>query len=121
MVVLLAGRMEITDDEGAPIGLGLRPIGYAVWLAREIVRSNIEVTRLILDPNLPIHPRMIRVEANQKTELGRVILANSITLTPGTVSVDIQGNRIWVHALSFDDTEDDLSGDMDRRVCKLEV
>jgi multicomponent Na+:H+ antiporter subunit E len=121
MVVLLAGRMEITDDEGAPIGLGFRPIGYAVWLAKEIVRSNIEVTRLILDPNLPIHPRMIRVEANQKTELGRVILANSITLTPGTVSVDMQGNRIWVHALSFDDAEEDLSGDMDRRVSKLEV
>lgn len=112
--------MEILDDEGAPIGLGLRPISYSLWLAKEIIEANIEVTRLILDSKLPIHPRMIRVKANQKTELGRVILANSITLTPGTVSVDMHGNRIWVHALSYEDAEEDLSGDMGRRVCELE-
>lgn len=120
-VIFFAQRMEILDDEGAPIGLGLRPISYSLWLAKEIVEANIEVTRLILDSKLPIHPRLIRLKANQKTELGRVILANSITLTPGTVSVDMHGDRIWVHALSYEDAEEDLSGDMGRRVCELEM
>ncbi len=120
-VVWLAERMHIKDAEGAPIGMGLRPVGYLFWLIKEVIKSNIEVTRVILDPKLPIHPRMIRVRAGQKTELGRVILANSITLTPGTVSVDMQGDRIWVHALSFEGAEDDLSGDMDRRISSLEI
>ncbi len=118
--VVIAGRMQITDEEGTPLGMGLRPIGYAIWLAKEIVKANVEVARLIVDPELPVRPRMICVHANQKTELGRVILANSITLTPGTVSVDLQADRIWVHALSFEGAEEDLTGDMDRRVCGLE-
>ena len=119
-IIWLEKRMEILDDEGAPI-LGLRSVAYMIWLCKEIIEANIEVTRLVLDPKLPIRPRMIRVEANQETALGRVILANSITLTPGTVSVDMQGNRIWVHALSFEGAEEDLSGDMDRRICELGV
>ena len=112
--------MEILDDEGAPL-LGFRTFAYGLWLMKEIVEANIEVARLVLDPKMPIRPRMIRIKSNQKTELGRVILANSITLTPGTVSVDMQGDHIWVHALSFEGAEDDLSGDMDRRICDLGV
>ena len=100
--------------------LGLRPIGYAIWLIEEILRANVEVARLIVDRQLPLRPRLICVHAQQATELGRVILANSITLTPGTVSVDMRGDRIWVHALSFGDAEEDLSGDMNRRVSGLE-
>ena len=119
-VILLYRRMQILDDEIAPL-LGVKPIAYGLWMITEIVLANIEVAKLIVDPKLPIRPQMIRVKANQATELGRVILANSITLTPGTVSVDMQGDRIWVHALSFEGAEEDLSGDMDRRICELGV
>lgn len=119
-VILLEKRMEILDDEGAPL-LGLKPFAYGAWLVKEIVEANIEVTRLVLDPKLPIRPRMIQVKASQKTALGRVILANSITLTPGTISVDMQGDRICVHALSFEGAEEDMSGDMDRRISDLGV
>lgn len=120
LVVLLAYRMQIIDDEGTPLNMGLRPISYALWLLREIVVANIQVARVIIDPKLPIKPRMVRVKANQKTTLGRVILANSITLTPGTVSVNLNDGKIDIHALSFEGAEDDMSGDMDRRVCALE-
>jgi len=120
LVVLLANRMQIIDDEGTPLNMGLRPISYVLWLLKEIVVANIQVARVIVDPKLPIKPRMVRVKANQKTTLGRVILANSITLTPGTVSVNLNGDKIDIHALSFEGAEDDLSGDMDRRVCALE-
>ena len=116
----ISRRMGIVDEEGAPVEFGLRPFFYAPWLAKEIVVSNLEVTKILLAPKLELQRNLIEVHANQHTELGRVILSNSITLTPGTVAVNLQGDRILVHALSFEGAEEDLSGDMDRRVCRLE-
>jgi multicomponent Na+:H+ antiporter subunit E len=114
-------RMKIVDEEGAPVQLGIRPFTtYAPWLIKEIFKSNIEVTKIVLSPKLKLQRNLIEVGAHPKTELGRVILANSITLTPGTVSVSMDKDRILVHALSFEGAEEDLSGDMDRRVCRLE-
>jgi len=121
LVVLLSWRMDIVDEEAAPVQLGLRPfIFYAPWLAWRIVLANIDVARLILDPQLPVSPVIVRVKASQKGDLGRVIYANSITLTPGTVSVDMMGDVITVHALTTKLAESDQSGDMDRRVTQLE-
>ncbi len=98
--IYLSVRMGIVDEEGTPTHLGLRPFtSYAPWLIKEIVVSNLEVTQIIIDPDLPIKRNLVEVTANQKTALGRVILANSITLTPGTVSVNVEGNKIIVHAL----------------------
>lgn len=119
--IWLCRRMKIIDAEGAPVELGVRPFTtYAPWLVKEIVKSNIAVTKIVLSPDMKLQRNLIEVGANQKTELGRVILANSITLTPGTVSVSMQQDRILVHALSFDGAEEDLSGEMGRRVCRLE-
>jgi len=116
----LSIRMGIVDEEGAPAELGLRPLAYVPWLVKEIVESNVEVTRTILSKEMNLKRNMIEIGAHQKTELGRVILANSITLTPGTVSVKMEGDRILVHALSFEGAEEDLSGEMGRRICALE-
>ena len=119
--VWIADRMGIVDEEGAPAELGIRPFtNYLPWLAKEIVESNIEVTKTILSKEMDLKRNMIEIGAHQKTELGRVILANSITLTPGTVSVKMEGDRVLVHALSFEGAEEDLSGEMGRRVCRLE-
>ena len=119
--VWLCRRMKIVDAEGAPVELGIRPFTtYSPWLIKEIVKSNIAVTKIVLSPDMKLQRNLIEVGANQKTALGRVILANSITLTPGTVSVSMQEDRILVHALSFDGAEEDLSGEMARRVCRLE-
>jgi len=121
IVTLLSRRMQIVDEEGAPLQLGLRPFtSYMPWLIKEIVIANVDVARLILHPRLPISPRMIRVRASQKGDLGRVIYANSITLTPGTVSVDIAGDEIAVHALTRKAAELEASSDMDRRVSSME-
>ena len=119
--IWLAARMKIVDDESAPVQLGLRPFTtYFPWLMKEIVISNIKVAKIILSPRLKLQRRMITVIAQPKTELGRVILANSITATPGTISVQMEDDKIQIHALSFEGAEEELSGDMDRRVCKLE-
>jgi multicomponent Na+:H+ antiporter subunit E len=117
----LSRRMGIVDEEGAPSQLGLRPFTrYAPWLAKEIVLSNVAVARTILSPRMRLMRNMVRIKSHQRTQVGRVILANSITLTPGTVSVDLEGDEILVHALSLEEAADDLSSDMGERICRLE-
>ncbi|MDG2380198.1 MAG: Na+/H+ antiporter subunit E [Pirellulaceae bacterium] len=113
--------MGILDEESVPVWLGLKPFTrYLPWLTKEIVSSNLDVARRIADPKLPISPSMIYVKSDQKTAVGRVIMANSITLTPGTISVELQDGFIQVHALSHEGAAEDLSGEMNRRVTELE-
>ncbi len=127
--------MRIIDEESVPAQLGIiRPLIYLVWLIKEVVKSNLEVTRIILDPELKLQRNLVEIGTQSKTELGRVILANSITLTPGTIAVSmdkyfttdpesgdlVEKNRILVHALSFEGAEEDLAGDMEQRVLTVE-
>ena len=116
IVVLIAHRMDVIDREGFPIHLGWRILTYWVWLAVEIVKANLDVARRVLDPRLPIHPLLVRVKASQASQLGQVIYANSITLTPGTVSMLLDGGEILVHAIAREMAEDLEGGEMDRRV-----
>jgi multicomponent Na+:H+ antiporter subunit E len=122
-VVWLSVRMKVADAEGVPLGLNyLRVLRYLGWLAVEIGKSNLDVARRVLTPGpLPISPRLIRVPASQRTELAQVIYANSITLTPGTVSVDVAGGEILVHALHADAAAGLESGSMDRKCAELEA
>ncbi|NIQ97675.1 MAG: Na+/H+ antiporter subunit E, partial [Desulfuromonadales bacterium] len=85
LVVAIALRMDVLDHEGHPIHLSTRFVGYWVWLIVEIVKANIDVAKRIWSPSLPISPAMFLLNAGQTGELGQVIYANSITLTPGTV------------------------------------
>ncbi len=114
-----AARMRILDAEAVPIHLLPRGLVYWVWLLREIVKANIDVAKVILHPKLPISPVMLKVPASQKTELGRSIYANSITLTPGTVAVGMGDDDITVHALTRDGAAG-LDGTMDAKVRWLE-
>ncbi len=120
IVVLIANRMDVIDHEGQPVQLGWRILAYWVWLAIEIVKANLDVARRILDPKLPIDPVLVRVKASQASELGQVIYANSITLTPGTVSMQVGGGEILVHAIAREMAEDLEGGEMDRRVTAVE-
>ena len=120
LVVFISLRMRIVDDEGSPIQLPLGLVRYLPWLVIEIVKANVAVALRIVSPGLPIQPRVIRVRAGQRTDIGRVIYANSITLTPGTVTVDTEGDHITVHALTRDAAEGVLTGEMDRRVARVE-
>lgn len=119
LVVVVTVRMEVADHEGHPLHLTWRALIYWPWLIIEIVKANIDVAKLILSPSVQITPTLIRVKASQKSDLGQVIYANSITLTPGTISVDVANNEILVHALSRDGAEALLEGEMDRRVTRM--
>jgi multicomponent Na+:H+ antiporter subunit E len=120
LVLYIAHRMDLYDHETFPFHLKGRIFGYWGWLAKEIFKANIDVAKIVLAPSMPISPRVVRVKATQKSDLGLVIFANSITLTPGTVTIDIEGDEMIVHALSQDLADGVLNGDMDRRVTALE-
>uniref|UniRef100_A0A1S7LHG2 Multisubunit Na+/H+ antiporter, MnhE subunit n=1 Tax=Magnetococcus massalia (strain MO-1) TaxID=451514 RepID=A0A1S7LHG2_MAGMO len=120
LVVVITLRMEVADHEGHPIHLGPRWIGYWLWLLKEIIVSNIDVARRLVARDMPIQPHTVRIKVSQKTDLGKTIYANSITLTPGTVSMSVEGDEILVHALADDFSEGLKEGTMDRKVTKLE-
>lgn len=120
LVLWIAMRKDIVDHEAAPSHLSsLGLLRYWVWLLWQIVLANIDVSRRILDPRLPISPRLIKVPARMD-DVSRVIYANSITLTPGTVSIEVSENEITVHSLTAAGAEDLLEGEMGRRVAALE-
>ena len=119
LIVVITQRMEVADHEGHPIHLTWGALSYWPWLVIEIIKANIDVAKCIVSPSLPISPTMIRVKASQTSDLGQVIYANSITLTPGTISVDVANGEILVHALSRAGAESLLDGEMDRRVTRM--
>ena len=98
LTVWLSQRLQSIDSEGQPLQLNL--LAYFIWLIKEILVANIDVIKRIISPELPISPTWVKVKSTQKTRLGRVLFANSITLTPGTVSVQIDDETILVHGLS---------------------
>src|SRR3990167_2981669 len=97
---LAAVRMKIADSEGHPIHLVGGAVTYFPWLVREIAKSAWAVTKIILHPRLPISPTLTTVKASQQTPPGVATYANSITLTPGTITVGVSGHELTVHALT---------------------
>ena len=96
-----------------------RLIVYLAWLVGEIIKSGVYVAYVVLHPKMPIQPMLVRFTSKQPNVLARVILGNSITLTPGTITLDIQDDRFVVHALTRDTEEGLVSGDMESRVAQL--
>ena len=117
VTIFLAKRMNIIDHESYPLHLLARFPAFLVYLSREIVNANIDVIKRIMTLNgKSISPQLIKIPVPQKTDLGRVIYANSITLTPGTVSVELTKDTVTVHALSKQAAEDLSTGTMARAI-----
>ena len=91
-------KANFIDNEGLPLHLLVRLPVYTIWLFKEIIKANIDTAKIIIlnDPN----PQNFRVKSSQKTEAGRVMYANSITLTPGTVTTQLDEDILEVHALT---------------------
>lgn len=119
-VALLARWMRLVDREGAPFQILAGLVPYIPWLVVEVFKSNIAVARVILSPRLPISPRVVDFHGHQQTDLGRFIYANSITLTPGTITVRLDSDGFRIHALTKEALDGTEEGEMDRRVCRLE-
>jgi multicomponent Na+:H+ antiporter subunit E len=112
----VAHRMDVVDDESHPLHLSTKLIRYWGYLLRQIVVANIKMVGTILSPNPDINPRIVRVRISQDSELGKVVLGNSVTLTPGTVTLDIDGDMMEVHALNEATARDIENGIFDQRV-----
>jgi len=115
LVVFLAMRMETTDQEGLPFHVGGRFFVYFPWLMKEIFVANVHVAKIILDPKLPISPILVHYRASQTTDLGRAIYANSITLTPGTITTGVKGDELEIHSLTWLDVDGREEDEMDSR------
>ncbi len=96
-----------------------RFIAYIPWLIQQIVLSNIHVASLALSPKMPIDPQIIKFKTKLETDISWVTLANSITLTPGTITMDIKDGVYYVHALSKKVAEDLNTGDMEDKVAHI--
>lgn len=119
LVVYLSYRMHLFDTDIFALRLSLRLFRFWAWLAGEVIRSSLEVARLVLSPKLPISPTVVEFPTICSHPVDRVILGNSITLTPGTLTLNIDGNNVLVHSLTKQGAEDVLAGEMDRRVAAL--
>lgn len=112
LTVVLALRMDVIDHESHPLHLRRQLPRYWVFLSREVILANLDVVRRILTPGKSFSPQLRQLPLPQKTALGQVIYANSITLTPGTVTVQLGTDSIRIHALSREAAEDLQTGRM---------
>jgi multicomponent Na+:H+ antiporter subunit E len=118
--VWVALRMEANDGERVPLHVGGRFWRYFPWLMKEIFVANLKVARLILTPSLPISPMLVRYRGSQRTDLGRALYANSITLTPGTITIGVRGSDFLIHSLTRIEVEVVEEDEMDRRCTWVE-
>ena len=114
--VYLAHRMDVIDHDSHPIHHLTGLVRFWPYLMVQVIKSNIDVIGRILRPGRSISPQMVDLPLPQRSDLGRVIYANSITLTPGTVSVHLGKDFITVHALSKQAADDLGRGEMASRV-----
>ena len=122
LVLFLTYRMNQVDDDRVQIELNpLKFLGYIGWLLVEIAKSNIAVTKTVLAYQMPIKQNFFNVPYTQRTDLAQVVFANSITLTPGTVTVETDDGFFLVHALLYSDDDIDALAEMDRRVSATEL
>ena len=118
--VFVCRRLKILDDELMPIHAIWGLIWYLPYLLWQIILSNLHVAKVIWSPGLQINPKVVKIPTKAKTGFGIMTYANSITLTPGTVTITVDNDEMLVHALD-DQTADDLvNGDMDDMVLKME-
>lgn len=119
LVVLYAWRMDRADGYTFRFRVTWRVPFYLLWLIKEVFWANLKVARIILHPKLPISPIIVPFRATMKSDLGRFIYANSITLTPGTITTGTDGDTLRIHALTWHDVDGREEDEMDRRICAM--
>jgi multicomponent Na+:H+ antiporter subunit E len=119
-VLWIALRMDVVDLEATPLHLTHRAPFYWAWLCIEMLHSNLDTCKRILRPSRLVRPVVENIEADQTTDLGKVIYANSVTLTPGTLSMHLDNQQLQVHALDQSMIEALKNGSMASRVKRME-
>ena len=119
LVVWFLRRMDKVDGEVSFVRPSLALITFLGWLFLEVVRANLDVARRVWDPKLPIAPRTVRIEPRTSNSLNKTLYANSITLTPGTLTTHAEQDHFLVHCLTEQHASDLQAGRMEDRIHKL--
>jgi len=121
LVVFVMRRMDAVDRDKLELRIGaVAMLRYFGWLLVEIAKANWAVTKVILSPQMPIRQHLFPVTYSQHSDLAQVVFANSITLTPGTITTGVEDNMLTVHAIVGDGADDLEGGGMDARVSRFE-
>ena len=119
ITMFLAMRLDVVDRESAPYLRWPVFLAYWAWLMGEIVKANWRVIRACLKVDLDLNPALVKVRTRCRSDLAKTTFANSITLTPGTVTLSIDGDKLLVHALYEEDSEPGSFEEMDRRTAAV--
>ncbi|MBN2822184.1 MAG: Na+/H+ antiporter subunit E [Coriobacteriia bacterium] len=96
-----------------------RLLAYIAWLLKEIIVAAVYVAEKVLDPRMPIEPIIITHRCSMRRDVSRVAFANSITLTPGTLTVDAEGDVFTIHCLSEEFADSIANGALERRIMRV--
>jgi len=119
LTVFLSKRMNIIDHESYPLHLSSKAPSFFAYLLKEVIKANIDVIKRILKlRGQSISPQLVEIPVPQKSDLGRVIYANAITLTPGTVTVELSQNTITIHALAKETADELAQGSMAKEISR---
>ncbi|MCB1772051.1 MAG: Na+/H+ antiporter subunit E [Gammaproteobacteria bacterium] len=119
--IWLVYRMDRVDGEPNRLTPSAGLFGYLAWLLWCVIKSNVDVARRIWSPSLPVRPVWARLETEVETPLEKTLYANSITLTPGTLTTDVRDDHFLVHALNQEDIDELRGGEMQRRIRRLGI
>lgn len=119
LTVYLASRMGYFHSATYALQLSFGLLSYWLWLLKEIVVSSVEVARVVLAPKLDLSTRVVEIDVADMEPVDQAILGNSITLTPGTLTLEVANDRLLVHALTAEGADTVANGDMKQRVAAL--
>lgn len=119
MVVYFLKKMDAIDLQPISLRPGIRLLRYLGWLAGQVVLSNIDVARRVWSSSLPIDPRWEQLDTKVTTPLEKTLYANSITLTPGTLTTDVCDQHFMIHSLSASGIEELRKGEMQKRIVDI--
>lgn len=122
LTFFIAKKMELIDDEIYSLYLFSQLPSFFMYIFKEIVKANIDVIKRIISPrNKPISPQLIDIPLPKKSDMGHVIYANAITLTPGTISVELSKDNLTVHALTKEAAQELIEADMASKIPDSEI
>ena len=119
LTLYVVRRMGYFDNETYAFHYDLRLLGFWAWLGKEVIKSSIEVARVVLSPKMNIEPEVVDIDVSELDPVDQALLGNSITLTPGTLTLDVYEGRMRVHALTREGAAALESGEMQIRVAAL--
>ena len=119
LVVWILRRMDRVDGYPSTVHFSWGLAGYFTWLLYQVIKANVDVVRRIWDPTMPIQPRWKRLPVEVESKVEKALYANSITLTPGTLTTDVHEDHFLVHSLTAEAIHDLEGGEMERRIRQL--